>query len=115
MLEQLKLGVDSIIDVCLMKGDNVVYKVERDLFQAWDKARSQGLGGKADDPSGEQAINSPQAYGERCVAEMGEIPFFDEDRRRHVRDVQLPQLDRDPDDGDAGRRQREGAAGGHAR
>ena len=77
MLEQLKLGVDSIIDVCLMNGDKVVYKVERDLFQAWDKARSQGLGGKADDPSGEQAINSPQAYGERCVAEMGEIPFFE--------------------------------------
>ncbi len=77
MLEQVKLGVDSIIDVCLMKGDEVVYKVERDLFQAWDKARKQGLGGKADDPSGEQRINSPEAYGERCVAELGEIPFFE--------------------------------------
>jgi hypothetical protein len=77
MLAQLELGVDSIIDVCLMKGSEVVFKAERDLFQAWDKARKQGIGGKADDPSGEQRINSPQAYGERCVAELGEIPFFE--------------------------------------
>src|SRR5690606_1685731 len=51
--------------------------IERDLFQAWDQARGQGIGGKADEPSGEQAINSPLAYAERCVAELGEIPFFE--------------------------------------
>src|SRR5665647_1303182 len=40
MLRQLELGVDSIIDVCLMNGTTVVHQVERDLFQAWDAARS---------------------------------------------------------------------------
>ncbi len=77
MLAQLANGVDSIIDVCVMDGDKVVAKVERDLFQAWDTARAKGFGGKADDPSGEQRINSPLAYGERCVGELGEIPFFE--------------------------------------
>ncbi len=77
MLAQLKLGVDSIIDVCVMEGDKVVAQIERDLFQAWDKARGQGMGGKADDPSGEQRITSPLAYAERCVGELGEIPFFE--------------------------------------
>lgn len=78
MLEQIKLGVDSIIDVCLMDGSDVVVQMERDLFRAWDDGRREGLGGKADDPaSGEQRINSPVAYGERCVAELGEIPFFE--------------------------------------
>ncbi|MGE0547953.1 MAG: PPC domain-containing protein [Kofleriaceae bacterium] len=78
MLAQLELGTDSIIDVCLMDGSEVVYKVERDLFAAWDAGRKKGFGGKADDPgSGEQRINSAQAYGERCVGELGEIPFFE--------------------------------------
>ena len=77
MLAQLKNGVDTIIDVCIMDGGKEVMKIERDLFQAWDEARGQGMGGKADDPSGEQRINSPQAYGERCVSELGEIPFFE--------------------------------------
>ena len=78
MLAQLELGVDTIIDVCLMDGSDVVVQMERDLFRAWDDARKQGLGGKADDESsGEQKINSPVAYGERCVGDLGEIPFFE--------------------------------------
>jgi hypothetical protein len=76
MLASLAKGVDSIIDLCIMDGDKEVIKIERDLFQAWDQARGKGIGGKADDPSGEQRITSPQAYGERCVSELGEIPFF---------------------------------------
>ena len=76
MLASLTKGVDSIIDLCIMDGDKEVIKIERDLFQAWDQARGQGIGGKADDPSGEQRITSPQGYGERCVSELGEIPFF---------------------------------------
>ncbi len=77
MLAQIQNGTDSIIDVCLMDGSDVVVQMERDLFRAWDDARRQGIGGKADDQdSGEQAINSPVAYGERCVGELGEIPFF---------------------------------------
>jgi len=78
MLAQLMKGVDSIIDVCVMDGSDVKIQLERDLFQAWDAGRREGIGGKADDPaSGEQEINSAQAYGERCIAELGEIPFFE--------------------------------------
>ncbi len=77
MLRQLDAGTDSIIDVCIMNGTEVVAQIERDLFQAWDQGRKQGLGGKADDPSGEVRINSAQEYGVRCVAELGEIPFFE--------------------------------------
>ena len=78
MIDQAKLGTDSIIDLCLMDGSDVVVQIERDLFRAWDDARKQGLGGKADDDTtGEQRINSPVAYGERCVGELGEIPFFE--------------------------------------
>ncbi|MDB4960875.1 MAG: hypothetical protein JWP01_874, partial [Myxococcales bacterium] len=77
MLAQIALGVDSIIDVCIMDGETMVRGIEMDLFQAWDAARGEGIGGKADDPSGEQRITSPVAYGERCVGELGEIPFFE--------------------------------------
>ena len=77
MLASLANGTDSIIDVCVMNGTKVVAQIERDLFQAWDQARRQGIGGKADDPSGEVRINSAQEYGVRCVAELGEIPFFE--------------------------------------
>ncbi|MBA3397356.1 MAG: PPC domain-containing protein [Deltaproteobacteria bacterium] len=77
MLASLAAGTDSIIDVCIMNGAKIVAQIERDLFQAWDQARKQGIGGKADDPSGEVRINSPQEYGVRCVAELGEIPFFE--------------------------------------
>src|SRR4029077_14679057 len=78
MLADAAKGTDSIIDVCLMDGTKEVWKQEKDLFQAWDTGRKQGLGGKADDPNtGEQMINSAQEYGLRCVAELGEIPFFD--------------------------------------
>lgn len=76
MLDQLKLGTDSIIDACILDGSTLTYGKEIDLFKAWDNARSEGLGGKADDPSGETAINSVVKYAERCVAELGEIPFF---------------------------------------
>ncbi|MEO8705074.1 MAG: PPC domain-containing protein [Kofleriaceae bacterium] len=77
MLAQLANGTDSIIDVCLMDGSDVVSQVERDLFQAWDAGRKEGLGGKADDPSGEVRVNSPLEYGNLCVAQLGEIPFFE--------------------------------------
>jgi hypothetical protein len=77
MLAQLANGTDSIIDVCLMDGSKVVAQVERDLFQAWDAGRKEGLGGKADDPSGEVRVNSPLEYGNLCVAQLGEIPFFE--------------------------------------
>jgi len=77
MIAQAEQGTDSIIDVCIMDGSKIVWQVERDLFQAWDSARLEGIGGKADDPSGEQRINSPVGYGEKCINELGEIPFFE--------------------------------------
>ena len=77
MLASLANGTDSIVDVCVMSGSKVVVQVERDLFKAWDDARANGLGGKADNvASGEVHINTPQVYGVRCVDELGEIPFF---------------------------------------
>jgi hypothetical protein len=77
MIAEAAKGTDSIIDVCIMDGQNVVWQAERDLFEAWDDARLEGIGGKADDPSGEQRINSPVGYGQKCVQELGEIPFFE--------------------------------------
>ncbi len=77
MLAQIELGTDSIIDVCIMDGSKVVRQIEADLFQAWDAARAEGIGGKADEPTGEQRITSPLAYAQRCVGELGEIPFFE--------------------------------------
>ncbi|MEZ4366379.1 MAG: hypothetical protein R2939_08840 [Kofleriaceae bacterium] len=78
MLASLELGTDSIVDVCLMHGSDIVRQIEGDLFQAVDAGEDAGLGGKADDPpSGEVRIASALAYGERCVAEPGEIPFFE--------------------------------------
>src|SRR4029078_1625519 len=77
MLAAAAAGTDTIIDVCLMNGSKVVAKGERDFFQAWALARQEGVGGKADGPSGQQMINSPLEYGERCIAELGEISFFE--------------------------------------
>jgi hypothetical protein len=77
MIAAAAAGTDSIIDLCVMDGDKVIARVERDLFQAWDDGKAQRLDGKADHvASGEVMINSALGYGERCVATLGEIPFF---------------------------------------
>jgi hypothetical protein len=77
MIAAAQAGTDSIIDVCLFDGSDLAAHVERDLCQAWDDGRKEGLGGKADDPtSGEVTINSAQEYGVRCVAELGEIARY---------------------------------------
>ena len=77
MLAQVARGTDSIIDVCVVDGDRVVQRLEADLFQAWDRGRHAIKGEKADHAAtGEQRIQSAQKYGERCVGELGEIPFF---------------------------------------
>ena len=76
MIAQAQQGTDSIIDLCVYDGNDLKISKERDLFAAWDDGKAAGLDGKADGPTGEVMINSPEAYGERCVEEMGEIPFF---------------------------------------
>ena len=77
MLKQLEKGTDAIAQVCVVRDGQVVKQLEMDLFKAWDNARAQGVGGKAYAHNGEVRIHSVQEYGERCIAELGEIPFFD--------------------------------------
>lgn len=71
MLAELLDG-QLIIDVCLMAGDTVVEQREFDARRAFDR---RGVNGKFD---GEEArIASSVAYAERCVQELGDIPFFE--------------------------------------
>ncbi len=77
MIKSLEKSVDSIIDLCIMDGDKEVIKIERDLFQAIeDRARGKGASVARPMTRRRAAHHEPQAYGERCVNELGEIPFF---------------------------------------
>src|SRR3569833_1483845 len=76
MIAQAQQGTDSIIDLCVYDGNDLKIYMERDQIAERDDGKAVGLDGKADGLSGEVMINSPEAYGERCVEEMGEIPFF---------------------------------------
>jgi len=69
MLEEAR-NSHHTIDICLMNGGSVVRELELDVRRALDRA---GTNGKFDDTS---RIASTVAYGEACVAELGEIPFF---------------------------------------
>jgi len=71
MLERLAAGF-PFIDVCLMSDNGVVTELEFDPKRALDKTFGNG---KADDPE-DVVIRSVEAYGEACVNELGEIPFF---------------------------------------
>ncbi|HWE31597.1 MAG TPA: hypothetical protein VHB97_26535, partial [Polyangia bacterium] len=90
MIESAQGGVDRIIDTCIVRGfdpatrayQTVDAQVETDFDVAWDAglvaaaaARSrQRRPAPLDDA--EQPIHSVQKYAEKCVAELGEIPFF---------------------------------------
>ena len=65
-------GGFAFIDVCLVTDAKIVAEEEFDPNRALDKTIGNG---KADDPD-EEVIRSIEAYGEACVAELGEIPFF---------------------------------------
>ncbi|MCC7535259.1 MAG: hypothetical protein IT379_03555 [Deltaproteobacteria bacterium] len=71
MLSRIADG-QYLIDVCLVNGARTVAQAELDVRRALDRA---GTDGKFDGEEGER-IASVTAYGERCVAELGEIPFF---------------------------------------
>ncbi|HWM86027.1 MAG TPA: hypothetical protein VNO33_09320 [Kofleriaceae bacterium] len=71
MLAQIADGT-AIIDVCLVKDGGVVREGEFDIRRALDKT---GDNGKADGE--EEVIASTEAYADRCVEELGDIPFFD--------------------------------------
>ncbi|MEM7608371.1 MAG: hypothetical protein AAF411_23700, partial [Myxococcota bacterium] len=72
MLAEAALG-PWLIDVCLTDGNNVVRQLEVDLSRALDVA---GSNGKFDGDE-DEVITSVGAYAAACVAEMGEIPFFE--------------------------------------
>ncbi len=71
MLARIADG-QNFIDVCLMDGATVVEQRELDARHALDQA---GPDGKFDG-NDEERIASTTAYAERCVADLGEIPFF---------------------------------------
>jgi hypothetical protein len=78
MLASLAGGTDSIIDVCVTAGSRVLVAGETDLFQAWDRGRRISAAPRVDHAlTGEARIESALVYGQRCVAELGEIPFFE--------------------------------------
>ncbi len=72
MLEAIAAG-QWIVDVCLMNGASVVLQEEMSIREALDRA---GENGKFDGGE-EERIRSTSAYAEACVAELGEIPFFE--------------------------------------
>ncbi len=72
MLALLESGF-AFIDVCLVTDAAVVHEEEFNPNRALDKTIDNG---KADSPD-EEVIRSVEAYAEACVAELGEIPFFE--------------------------------------
>jgi hypothetical protein len=72
MLEEAMLG-DYVIDVCLVDAGEVIAGQSFDIRRALDKS---GGDGKFDGDE-EERIASTTAYAERCVADLGEIPFFE--------------------------------------
>ncbi len=64
---------EYVIDVCLMGTDGVVAAHSFDIRRALDNT---GGDGKFDGET-EENIASTTAYAELCVAELGEIPFFE--------------------------------------
>jgi hypothetical protein len=62
----------AFIDVCLVDDKGVVREGEFDIRRALDKT---GANGKAD--GDEEVIASTEAYADKCVEELGDIPFFE--------------------------------------
>lgn len=91
-------GPKVLVEACITNGDKVRAKLQTTLEYAWDlgkddekQAKTLSLGGgslgiRADGGAGdagggqvenaEAAISSMEKYGEKCVEELGEIPFF---------------------------------------
>lgn len=65
------IASQAVIDVCLVSDAGVVREGEFDVRRALDQ---DGAAGKADGE--EELIASTEAYAEKCVEELGEIPFF---------------------------------------
>jgi hypothetical protein len=66
MLASIAAGVDTIIDLCVVKDGVVTEARELDLFATWDQSST--------DP--DRHLHSTLAYAQTCIAELGDIPFF---------------------------------------
>lgn len=83
-------GSKAIVEACIMRGSAVRAKLQTGLEYAWDLGEkdaklTKSLGSRnihlmapdASAPNGqEEAIRSMEAYAQKCVDELGEIPFF---------------------------------------
>ena len=87
-------GPKALVEACVIRPGKTPIKLQTNLEQAWDLGNAQkkdlgsrslanGLHFNAGDggvdnptPAQEQALHSMEEYGEKCVEELGEIPFF---------------------------------------
>ena len=92
--EVKRLGPTPIVEACIMKNGKPAAKLATNLAYAWDqntKAEGQnslgtrsihinapdgGNGGPAARGVTEENVNSQIEYGQLCVEQLGEIPFF---------------------------------------
>lgn len=85
-------GPKAIVEACVIRPGKSPIKLQTNLEQAWDIGTTEksttatrsldnglrfnaGDGGTAE-PRREEPIHSMEKYGEECVKELGEIPFF---------------------------------------
>lgn len=88
-------GPKALVEACVIRPGKSPVRLQTNLEQAWDignateksiKSTSLGgsslhfnagdAGGGGTQPAQEQALHSMEEYGEKCVEELGEIPFF---------------------------------------
>ncbi len=91
--EVKRLGPTPIVEACIMKNGKAHAKLATNLAYAWDqntKAEGQNAigqrsigfrndaGGGGEEARGvtEETVNSQIEYGQLCVEQLGEIPFF---------------------------------------
>ena len=73
MLQQA-LAKTYTVDICIMEEGRVVRRAELDIRRALDKKGSGKFDGYGD---ADEEIRSTVAYGEACINNLGEIPFFE--------------------------------------
>jgi hypothetical protein len=88
-----KGGPKALVEACVMRPGKAAIKLQTNLEQAWDLAAQDEEDVKAGQVSGsslhfnagdggttrpraERALESMEQYGQKCVDELGEIPFF---------------------------------------
>lgn len=76
-------GPKALVEACIMRPGKAPVRLQTNLEQAWDVGESDkaALGTRSIHPLSpagrtEQPLHSMEAYAEKCVEELGEIPFF---------------------------------------